>query len=81
MDAITQTLTLAIILLIVGLACMVIGIAGLVWMAGRNSRRSGAEASIPDESYPLIPARPRNESGHAKHRDEVVSSHLPSHPS
>ncbi len=39
MEAIIQTLTLAIILLIIGLACMAVGIAGLIWSAERERRR------------------------------------------
>jgi hypothetical protein len=39
MDPILQTLTLAIILLIVGIICMVLGVVGLVWKAGYDRRR------------------------------------------
>lgn len=39
MEAIIQTLTLAITLLIMGLSCMVVGIAGLIWSTGRERRR------------------------------------------
>jgi hypothetical protein len=39
MGAIIQTLTLAIILLIVGLVFTSIGLAGLMWRAGRDRRR------------------------------------------
>jgi hypothetical protein len=37
--AIIQTLTLATILLIIGLVCMLIGVAGLIWRAGYDRRR------------------------------------------
>ncbi len=37
--AIIQTLTLATILLIIGLVCMLIGVAGLTWKAGYDKRR------------------------------------------
>ena len=37
--AIIQTLTLATILLIIGLVCMLIGVAGLMWKAGYDRRR------------------------------------------
>jgi hypothetical protein len=39
MEAIIQTLTLATILLIIGSGCLVIGIAGLMWIARRDQRR------------------------------------------
>jgi hypothetical protein len=39
MDPILQTLTLAIILLIAGIICMVIGVVGLVWKTGYDRRR------------------------------------------
>jgi len=39
MEAIIQTLTLATILLIIGSVCLVIGIAGLMWVARRDQRR------------------------------------------
>ena len=39
MGAIIQTLTLATILLIIGLACMLIGVAGLLWKAAYDRRR------------------------------------------
>ena len=39
MDPILQTLTLAIILLIVGIICMVLGVVGLVWKTGYDRRR------------------------------------------
>jgi len=39
MEPIIQTLTVAIILLIIGLTCTVIGIAGLAWTTTRNKRR------------------------------------------
>jgi hypothetical protein len=39
MEAIIQTLTLATILLTIGLACTVIGIAGLIWKTERDKRR------------------------------------------
>lgn len=38
LGAIMQTLTLAIVLLIVGLSCLTIGAAGLIWRAGRDRR-------------------------------------------
>ncbi|HET9256991.1 MAG TPA: hypothetical protein VFO16_17585 [Pseudonocardiaceae bacterium] len=39
MGAIIQTLTVAVTLLIVGLSCLVIGVAGLMWKTGRDQRR------------------------------------------
>jgi hypothetical protein len=39
MGAIIQTLTLATILLIIGLACTTIGIAGLMWRSKRDRER------------------------------------------
>ncbi len=39
MDAIIQTLTLATILLVIGLVCLAIGVAGLMWSIGRDRRR------------------------------------------
>lgn len=39
MGAIIQTLTLAIVLLIIGLVCTVLGFSGLVWRTGRDRRR------------------------------------------
>jgi hypothetical protein len=39
MGAIIQTLTLAAILLIIGLVCTTLGIAGLVWRARRDRER------------------------------------------
>jgi len=38
MESIIQTLTLATILLIIGLTCTVVGIVGLAWKARRNTR-------------------------------------------
>ena len=37
--AIIQTLTLATILLIIGLVCTLIGMAGLIWRAGYDKRQ------------------------------------------
>lgn len=37
--AIIQTLTLATILLIIGLVCTLIGMAGLIWRIGYDRRR------------------------------------------
>jgi hypothetical protein len=37
--AIIQTLTLATILLIIGLVCTLIGMAGLIWKAGYDKRQ------------------------------------------
>jgi hypothetical protein len=39
MDPIIQTLTLATILLIIGIICMVLGVVGLLWKAGYDRRR------------------------------------------
>jgi hypothetical protein len=39
MGAIIQTMTLAAILLIIGLVCLLIGVAGLLWGIGRDKRR------------------------------------------
>jgi alpha-D-ribose 1-methylphosphonate 5-triphosphate synthase subunit PhnG len=54
--AIIQTLTLAIVLLIIGLACMVVGAVGLMWKAGRDRRQAekAANASTSDEHSQLI---------------------------
>jgi hypothetical protein len=40
MGAIIQTLTLATILLIIGLVCLLMGVAGLLWSIGRDRRRN-----------------------------------------
>ena len=78
MDAIIQTLTLAIVLLIVGLACVVLGIAGLVWMSGRSRKRRDGQipASTADESVAATSARPRHGDG----RTRDGAAHLPGHP-
>ncbi len=39
MESIIETLTLATILLIVGLICVVLGVVGLVWKSGHDRRR------------------------------------------
>lgn len=39
MGAIIQTLTLATILLIIGLSCTAIGIVGLIWKTARDRRQ------------------------------------------
>jgi hypothetical protein len=39
MAAIIQTLTLATILLIIGLVFLIMGVAGLMWSTGRDRRR------------------------------------------
>jgi len=44
--AIIQTLTLATILLIIGLVCTLIGVAGLIWRAGYDRRRVEKAESI-----------------------------------
>lgn len=51
MGAIIQTLTLATILLIIGLVCLLMGVAGLIWSTGRDRRRveKSGEARIPGE--------------------------------
>jgi hypothetical protein len=51
MEAIIQTLTLATILLIIGLVCLLMGVAGLIWSTGRDRRRveKSGEARMPDE--------------------------------
>jgi hypothetical protein len=51
MGAIIQTLTLATILLIIGLVCLVMGVAGLIWSTGRDRRRGekSGEAVTPGE--------------------------------
>jgi hypothetical protein len=89
-SAIIKTLTLAIVLLIIGLVCVVIGVAGLVWTAGRDSRGEirKTKTSISDEFSPLISARPRDGKGNATHRasragsnrDEAVSSRWAGNP-
>jgi hypothetical protein len=52
---IVQTLTLAIILLVIGLTCMVLGITGLMWKAGWDRRRKekAANALTTGELSPL----------------------------
>lgn len=37
--AIIQTLTLATILLVIGLTCTLVGVAGLIWKAGYDKRQ------------------------------------------
>lgn len=39
MDPIIQTLTLATILLIIGIICVILGVVGLVWKTGYDRRR------------------------------------------
>jgi hypothetical protein len=39
MESIIATLTLATILLIIGLICVVLGVVGLVWKSGHDGRR------------------------------------------
>lgn len=39
MGPIIQTLTLATILLIIGLVCLLLGVAGLMWSIGRDKQR------------------------------------------
>ena len=53
---IVQTLTLAIILLVIGLTCMVLGITGLMWKAGWDRRRKekAANALTSDEFSPPV---------------------------
>jgi len=53
---IVQTLTLAIILLVIGLTCMVLGITGLMWKAGWDRRRKekAANALTSDEFSPTV---------------------------
>jgi hypothetical protein len=88
LDAIIQTLTLAIVLLIIGMACVVIGIAGLVWINARNSRRrdGAVPASTSGAFFSPTSARSRHGSGHATRgagradAREVVSSRLSGHP-
>jgi UDP-glucose 6-dehydrogenase len=46
--AIIQTLTVAVTLLIVGLTCVVIGVTGLMWKAGRDQRRAAKAAHAAD---------------------------------
>lgn len=45
MDAILQTMTLAVILLIIGLTCLLIGVSALMWSTGRDRRRIDKAAS------------------------------------
>ena len=70
MDAIIQTLTLAVVLLIVGLTCMVVGVTGLLWMAGRTSRRRDdmAESSSSGEYVPQVLAQSRHGSDDTVYR-------------
>jgi alpha-D-ribose 1-methylphosphonate 5-triphosphate synthase subunit PhnG len=48
MSTIIQTLTVAVTLLIVGLTCLVIGVAGLMWKAGRDQRHAAKAAHAAD---------------------------------
>ena len=50
MGSVIQTLTVAISLLIVGLTCIVIGVAGLMWKTGRDRRRE--ENAVASDSGP-----------------------------
>jgi uncharacterized membrane protein YciS (DUF1049 family) len=58
MGAIIQTLTLAAILLIIGLACLVIGVAGLMWSIRRDKRqiekniKAEISSEIADSAFP-----------------------------
>jgi hypothetical protein len=89
MDAIIQTLTLATILLFIGLTCIVIGIAGLVWRMGRDERRrnSAEAARTSADSVRLTLPLSRSGSANVTHRaghayssqEAVVSSRLPGH--
>jgi uncharacterized membrane protein YvlD (DUF360 family) len=53
MDPILQTLTLAIILLIAGIICMVIGVVGLVWKT--DTTGGGWKKSIFRQSWGKTP--------------------------
>jgi hypothetical protein len=87
-DPIIQTLTLAVVLLIIGLACVVIGVAGLIWIAGRDSRgkASRAQTLVADEFLPPTSAqlgirKATHRGGRADaHRDGAISSSLTGHP-
>jgi hypothetical protein len=46
MGAIIQTLTLATILLIIGLSCTAIGVVGLMWKTARDRRQIENEEKI-----------------------------------
>jgi hypothetical protein len=46
MEAIIETLTLATILLIIGSVCLVIGIAGMMWVARRDQRRGEKSSGL-----------------------------------
>jgi hypothetical protein len=82
MDAIIETLTFSIVLLIVGLGCVVIGVAGLLWLARRDSRGkdSGWDKLTANESFPLISAQPRNGNDDATHRARRGTSRSAGHP-
>lgn len=84
MDAIIETLTLAIVLLIIGMACVVIGFTGLLWITARDKRRRDRVGEAPNSAgFPLISARQRTGSDYPaadSRRDEVASFRLPGHP-
>jgi FtsZ-interacting cell division protein ZipA len=46
MEAIIETLTLATILLIIGSVCLVIGIAGMMWVARRDRQRGEKSSDL-----------------------------------
>lgn len=73
LDAIIQTLTLAIVLLIIGLTCVVIGVTGLVWISGRSRERGDRQTppSTSGKTFAPTSARPRH---------EMISSRLSRHP-
>jgi hypothetical protein len=82
MDVIIETLTFSIVLLIVGLSCVVIGVAGLLWLAGRDSRGKDSrwDKLPPNESFPLISAQPRNGNEDATHRARRAPSRSAGRP-
>jgi flagellar basal body-associated protein FliL len=60
MGAIIQTLTLATVLLIIGLVCLALGVAGLIWSTGRDRRRAekSREAARSAELAGSVPHQP-----------------------
>lgn len=53
MDSIIQTMTFAVILLIIGLVCLLIGVSALMWSARQDRRRAEKSAAAARSSEPV----------------------------
>ncbi|MGH3831422.1 MAG: hypothetical protein ACRDRS_13410 [Pseudonocardiaceae bacterium] len=52
MDSIIQTMTFAVILLIIGLVCLLIGVSALMWSARHDRRRAEKSDEVARSSEP-----------------------------